>query len=222
VTAAVVFDAYGTLLDVHSAMAAHARRIGPGWEALSAAWRAKQLEYTWIRSLAGPAQHRDFAELTDAALAYVAERHGMADAALLSDLRHAYRALNAYPEVPAMLHALRGRDIPCAILSNGTPGMLADGVAAAGLADLLDAVLSVETVGVFKPDPRVYHLAIDRFGGDASRIVFVSSNPWDAFGGLVAGFRVIWVNRARLPDEYGLRGTVTELSDLTLLPGLLT
>jgi 2-haloacid dehalogenase len=218
---AVVFDAYGTLLDVHSAMQGHAARLGDGWEALSQAWRIKQLEYSWIRSLTGPAHHRNFAQLTDAALHFVAERAGVHDEALLADLKLAYRALHAYPEVPAMLAALRQAGIATAILSNGEPAMLEQGVAAAGITALLDAVLSVEQVGVFKPDPRVYDLAIKRFGGDASKLVFVSSNAWDAFGAYSNGFRVIWVNRSGQPDEYDLRGNVTELSNLTTLPAVL-
>ncbi len=209
---AAIFDAYGTLLDVHSAMARHAGRLGPHWQALSAEWRAKQLEYTWVRSLSGPAHHRDFSVLTDQALDWVAARHGISDPGLLADLRASYRALQAYPEVPVML---AGLGMPRAILSNGEPAMLAEGVRAAGIAGLLDDVLSVEAVGIFKPDPRVYALATARFGFEAGEMAFVSSNPWDAFGALTAGFRVFWVNRNRLPDEYGLRGNVTELNDLT-------
>lgn len=219
--AVAVFDAYGTLLDVHSAMARHAGRIGPHWEHVSRDWRAKQLEYSWVRSLAGPALHRDFAALTDEALAFAAARHGIADTALLADLRAAYRALDAYPEVPGMLAALRAAGHATAILSNGEPAMLAEGVAAAGLDGLLDAVLSVESVGVFKPDARVYRLATQRFGAGPEDISFVSSNAWDAFGALHFGFRIFWVNRAGQPDEYGLRGRVTELPDLSALPGLL-
>jgi 2-haloacid dehalogenase len=212
--AVVVFDAYGTLLDVHSAMERHAARLGPDWPALSAAWRAKQLEYTWVRSLAGPAHHVDFAAVTDAALGFVALRWGLHDPALLADLRTAYRALDSYPEVPGMLAALREAGIGRAILSNGAPAMLQDGVRAAGIDGLLDAVLSVEGVGVFKPDPRVYRLAEARLGHPAGAMAFVSSNAWDAFGARAAGFRVVWVNRSGQPDEYGLRGTVTELADL--------
>lgn len=219
---AVVFDAYGTLLDVHSAMQRHAARLGDGWEALSAAWRNKQLEYSWVRSLAGAAHHRNFAQLTDAALHFVAERAGIRDEPLLANLKHAYRALDAYPEVPAALLALRKQGIATAILSNGEPAMLEQGVAAAGIDTLLDAVLSVEQVGVFKPDPRVYDLAIKRFGGDVSKLVFVSSNPWDAFAAHANGFRVIWVNRAGQPDEYDLRAHATELFNLTSLPAVLT
>lgn len=218
---ACIFDAYGTLLDVHSAMARHAARIGPDWQALSLAWRQKQIEYSLVRSLSGPAQHRDFATLTDEALAFVAARSGLDDPALLADLARAYRVLSAHPEVPAMLAALRERGIARAILSNGAPAMLAEAIAAAGIADLLDDVLSVEAVGVFKPDPRVYALAGRRFGLPASRMAFISSNAWDAFGARNCGFQVVWINRSGQPDEYGLRGTVAELGDLSGLPGVL-
>jgi 2-haloacid dehalogenase len=215
---AAVFDAYGTLLDVHSAMARHAARLGPDWQQVSAEWRAKQIEYTWVRSLAGAAHHRDFWTLTQEALAFVAARHRIADQALLTDVLAAYRRLDAYPEVPAMLASLQAHGIPRAILSNGEPRMLADAVRSAGIADLLDAVLSVEAVRVFKPDPRVYQLAADRFGLTAEEVGFVSSNPWDAFGALSFGFQVYWVNRAGQPDEYGLRGRVAELRDLSAFP----
>lgn len=212
---AVVFDAYGTLLDVHAAMGRYADRLGAEWQRMSADWRAKQIEYTWVRSLAGPAQHRDFWTLTQEALAFVAQRYGVTDAGLLADVLAAYRRLDAYPEVPAMLASLRDRGIARAILSNGEPGMLRDAVSSAGIADLLDDVLSVESVGVFKPDPRVYRLAVDRFGVPADAIGFYSSNSWDAFGALTFGFRVFWVNRTRQPDEYGLRGRVTEVTGLS-------
>jgi 2-haloacid dehalogenase len=215
---AAVFDAYGTLLDVHAAMARHADRLGADWQRMSFDWRAKQIEYTWVRSLAGSAHHRDFWRLTQEALAYVAQRHGITDTALLADVLAAYRVLGAYPEVPAMLGALRDMHIPRAILSNGEPGMLSDAVRSAGIAELLDDVLSVEAVGVYKPDPRVYRLAVKRFRLLPDAIGFVSSNPWDAFGASAFGFRVFWVNRTGQPDEYGLRGTVTELADLSALP----
>ncbi len=216
-TRGIVFDAYGTLLDVHSAMARHAQRIGPNWEAISAAWRAKQLEYSWIRSLTGPAHHRDFAELTDAALDFVARKFDLHDDALIVDLRAAYRTLDAYPEVPNMLRSLRSKGIPTAILSNGSPAMLASAVKAGGLELLLDEVISVEEAGIFKPDPRVYDLAIRRLGGDASKLVFVSSNAWDAFGAHANGFRVVWCNRTAQPDEYGLRAHAAEYGDLSTL-----
>lgn len=217
---AVVFDAYGTLLDVHSAMAAHALRLGDEWPTMSAEWRAKQLEYTWVRSLAGPAQHRDFAGLTDDALAFVAARHGIGDDALLSSLRDAYDHLTAYAEVPAMLAQLRDLGIPRVVLSNGSPAMLGHATRAAGLEALLDAVLSVEAAGVFKPDPRVYGLATEWLGLPPDAIAFASSNAWDAFGAHAFGFRVVWVNRGFQPDEYRLASQVTVRPDLTGMAGL--
>jgi 2-haloacid dehalogenase len=219
-TNGIVFDAYGTLLDVHSAMARHAARIGPNWEAISAAWRAKQLEYSWTRSLAGPAHHRDFGELTDAALDFVSLKYGLHDHQLVVDLRAAYRTLDAYPEVEQILRSLKAKAVPTAILSNGSPAMLDSAVTSAGLELLLDEVISVEEAGVFKPDPRVYDLAIRRLGGDASKLVFVSSNAWDGFGAHAAGFRVVWCNRTAQPDEYNLRAHASEYGDLSTLSGL--
>lgn len=218
---AAIFDAYGTLLDVHAAMSRHAERLGPEWPAISAAWRAKQIEYTWVRSLAGAAHHRDFWRLTREALAWTAARHGITDAALLSDVLQAYRQLDAYPDAAPVLTRLRDAGVGRAILSNGDPGMLADAVRAGGIAPLLDAVLSVESAGVFKPDPRVYRLATDRFGLPANQMAFVSSNPWDAFGAGAFGFRVFWINRSGAPREYDLGVSATELRDLAALPDLL-
>ncbi|MBR0652738.1 haloacid dehalogenase type II [Roseomonas terrae] len=220
---AVVFDAYGTLLDVNAAMERHAARLGDRWAALSAEWRAKQLEYSWVRSLTGAAHHEDFWLCTRDALAFVFARHNIRDAGLEKDLMAAYGALPAYPEVPAMLRALRGAGIATAILSNGTPGMLADAVAAAGIENLIDEVLSVELVGVFKPDPRVYRLATRQFGCAPDDLAFVSGNAWDAQAALAFGMRVVRVNRAGAPDEYGLaEAGVPVLGDLGGLPGLLT
>lgn len=220
--AAVIFDAYGTLLHVHAAMARHAERIGPNWRHISAAWRLKQLEYSWVRSLTGPAHHEDFFLCTRDALDFVFSKHGIEDAALREDLLLAYRRLNAYPEVPAMLRAFRGAGVPTAILSNGTPGMLAEACAAAGIAALLDEVLSVEEVGVFKPDPRVYRLAVRQFGADPEAMAFVSANAWDTQAALANGFRAVRVNRTGEPDEYGLRAAgVPEIADLAKLPALL-
>ena len=218
---AVVFDAYGTLLDVHAAMARHAARIGPHWQTVSADWRAKQLEYTWVRSLAGPAHHRDFWRLTEEALAWTAARHHITDTALLADVLLAYRALDAYAEVPVVLRQLRDMGVARAILSNGEPGMLRDAVHHAGLDSILDAVLSVESVGVFKPDPRVYRQAGQHLGLAASQMAFVSSNPWDAFGAQAFGFRVFWLNRTGQPHEYDLSATAAEITDLTTLPSAL-
>ena len=218
----VIFDAYGTLLDVNAAMRAHAARLGPDWERISAEWRQKHTEYSWVRSLAGPGQYRDFWQLAQESLAFVAARHGISDADLLRDVLGAFRRLDAYPDAADVLRGLAARGIGRAILSNGEPGMLTDAVEAAGIAELLDDVLSVNAVGVYKPDPRVYALATARFGLPAGDMGFVSSNPWDAFGASTFGFRVFRVNRTDQPDEYGLRGEVIELTDLAGLERALT
>jgi 2-haloacid dehalogenase len=215
---AVVFDAYGTLLDVHAAMAKHAARLGPNWPQISAEWRQKQLEYSWIRSLAGASHHRDFWRLTKDALAWTAARHGVADEAVLADVLMAYRHLDPYPEVPALLRQIRDRGLPVGVLSNGEPDMLADAIRSAGLDELLDFVLNVEPVGVFKPAPRVYRLAEERLKLPSNRIAFVSANAWDAFGAHAFGLQVFWINRTGQPAEYGLREVATELSDLDTLP----
>ena len=218
---AVIFDAYGTLLDVNSAMAAQAARIGPQWPVISFEWRAKQLEYSWVRSLTGPAHHEDFWLCTRDALDVVLHRHRLHDPGLKRDLLEAYRVLQAYPEVPAMLGSLRRAGVPAAILSNGSPWMLESAVEAAGIAGLLDAVLSVEEVGVFKPDPRVYQLACRQFGAAAGDMIFVSSNPWDAQAAAHAGFHTVRINRDNAPDEYGLASMLlAELPDLSALPEL--
>lgn len=214
---AYVFDAYGTLLDVHGAMRRHAALLPPDWERISAEWRGKQLEYTWVRSLTGPAHHRDFLQLTQEALGWVCDRHGITDPAVRAALLDSYRRLPAYPEVPGVLDALRGRGVRTAILSNGEPSMLDNAVQAAGIASLLDAVISVEEVGVFKPDPRVYALASRRLGVNPGEMMFVSSNAWDAQAAAAAGFQVAWCNRAGLPDEYGLTAAATVIPDLAAL-----
>lgn len=211
--ALVLFDAYGTLLDVHSAVGRHAAAIGPDAAALSRLWRQKQLEYTWTRSLMG--RHADFAVVTAEALDFALATYGLADAALREALLRAYRTLDAYPEVPAVLEDLRRRGLRTAILSNGSPEMLAAGVAAAGIGALLDAVLSVESVGIYKPDPRVYRLAVDHFDVPAAETLFVSSNAWDAAGAAAYGFRVAWINRIGQPAEYGFAPPAATLTDLT-------
>lgn len=219
--AAVIFDAYGTLLDVNSATQKHADRLGVSWERISVQWRAKQLEYTWVRSMSGAAHHEDFWLCTRDALDVVMARNGLHDAQLRQDLLDAYRVLAAYPEVPAMLRELRAAGIPAAILSNGSPFMLESAVEAAGIDKLLDAVLSVEEVGVFKPDPRVYQLATRQFGCPADQMLFVSANPWDGQAAAHAGFQVVRINRDGGPDEYGLAPMLlAELPDLSGLPEL--
>jgi 2-haloacid dehalogenase len=197
---AVVFDAYGTLFDVHSAVVRHAAAVGPEAARLSELWRTKQLEYSWVLSLAE--RYEPFWILTDKALDYALARCASADPALKPLLLDAYRKLDAYPEVPAVLTALRERGYRTAILSNGDPGMLAEAVASAGIDSLLDAVLSVDAAKTFKTNPRAYQLALSAFDLKAPEIVFVSSNRWDVAGAAAFGFTAVWVNRAGLPDEY--------------------
>lgn len=197
---AVVFDAFGTLFDVHSAVARHAAQIGPEGTRLSEIWRAKQLEYSWVLSLAG--RYRTFWALTEQALDYAFARCPTADYSVRPLLLDAYRTLDAYPEVRLTLDGLRSRGLRTAILSNGDPGMLGSAVASADLAAYLDAVLSVDGAKVFKTSPDAYQLAIEALSLNEDEIVFVSSNRWDVAGAAAFGFTAIWANRLGLPDEY--------------------
>ena len=197
---ACVFDAYGTLFDVHAAVRRHAADIGGGADALSALWRQRQLEYTWTRTLMR--RHADFWRLTRDALDFAMRTHSIDDPGLRGRLLAAYAELDAYAEVPEVLRALRGRGLTTAVFSNGTPKMLRDATEAAGLGDLLDRLLSIEEVGVYKTDPSAYTLVIDRLGLARDRVLFVSSNRWDVAGGVAFGFRTAWVNRSGGPDEY--------------------
>ena len=186
--AACVFDAYGTLFDVHSAVAHGGAALGDKAAAVSALWRQKQLEYTWLRSLMGA--HADFRRVTEDGLDYALAAHGVEDEALKARLMDLYLTLDAYPDAAACLEALRAGGLKTAILSNGEPEMLRAAVASAGLTNLFDAVLSIEEVDIFKPDPRTYQLAVDRLEVPAERICFVSTNAWDAAGAAYFGFRV--------------------------------
>ena len=199
---ACVFDAYGTLFDVHS-VAARADALAPGHGAdLARIWRAKQLEYTWLASLmTGAAYTRpDFREITAMALEYaVAVLVLPLDAAARDDLASEYMRLVPYADARETLVALTPR--PRWILSNGTHGMLAPLVTAAGLDDVVDGVISVDEAGVYKPSPRVYALAAERLGVARAAIAFVSANGWDAAGAQAFGFTSIWINRAETPVE---------------------
>lgn len=197
---AVVFDAYGTLFDVHSAVARHAAQLGPEGTRLSEIWRAKQLEYSWVLSLAG--HYRPFWTLTEQALDYAFARCPTADYSVRPLLLDSYRALDIYPEVRRTLQGLRAKGLRTAILSNGDPGMLGTAVASAGLSGCLDAVLSVEAAKIFKTSPDAYQLAIEALSLNEDEIAFVSSNRWDVAGAAAFGFTAIWVNRFGLPDEY--------------------
>jgi 2-haloacid dehalogenase len=214
-----VFDAYGTLFDVHSAVGRLRTRIGGEADALSQLWRTKQLEYTWLRALMR--RHADFWQVTCDALDYALARHQIDPGPIREPLLQAYLTLDAYPEVPAMLERLRAGGLKRAILSNGEPKMLQAGARSAGIAGLLDAVLSVEEVGIFKPDPRVYQLAVDRLGVPAQAIAFLSSNAWDVNGAATFGLRPVWINRLGVPPERLPGAAEHELRDLSGLPALL-
>ena len=200
-----VFDAYGTLFDVHSAVGRYRDSLGEKADAVSVLWRSKQLEYTWLRSLMR--QHVDFWQITTDALDYAFSTQEIENPELQGQLLQAYHRLDCYPEVPETLQFLKDRGYGTAILSNGSPEMLSSGVRNSRLEDLLDAVFSVEDVGVFKPDPRVYQLAVERLQTEPRKILFFSSNAWDVCGSAAFGFQTIWINRfsqkpERLPGHH--------------------
>jgi 2-haloacid dehalogenase len=210
-----VFDAYGTLFDVHSVIEA-GREITPDPLVLSTIWRQKQLEYTWLRSLMG--RYEDFWAVTESALGYAIGRLGLeASEAQRRRLMDAYLSLRCFPEVPEAVARLAGR--PRAILSNGSPRMLAAAVASSGLGAAFAHVLSVDAVKVYKPSPLVYALAPRALGLPADALLFVSSNAWDVAGAKAFGFQVAWCNRLGAPEEeLGLRAdlVVTGLDHLPL------
>jgi 2-haloacid dehalogenase len=195
-----VFDAYGTLFDVHSAAARQKDVIGPNWERLSQTWRTKHLEYSWIHAQTG--QPCTFWTLTARSLDYAIATIGGVPSGVRAHLLDAYRTLSAFPEVPDVLAELKARGAKLAILSNGDPDMLADAVTAARLEGVFDAVLSVQQAGVFKPAMRVYQLSTAHFGCEPADVSFQSSNRWDAAAAHVFGHRTVWVNRSGAPDEY--------------------
>lgn len=200
-----VFDAYGTLFDVASAARRAASETGreefaKSWIKIATDWRLKQLQYTWLRAIMNA--HTDFWTVTQNGLDYALEASGLSkDAELRERLLALYWELEAYSEVPHMLGALKSDGLNTAILSNGSPDMLDGAVKSAGLTSVLDDVLSVEDVGIFKPDPRVYQMVCDRFNCTASEVLFVSSNGWDAAGASKFGFQTVWVNRANEPQD---------------------
>ncbi len=211
---ALVFDAYGTLFDVHSVIE-RCEELWPGkGAAISRLWRAKQLEYTWLRSLMH--RYENFETITADALRHACATQQLGcDETHVAELMRAYRQLQTFAEVKSVLAARKDRKR--AILSNGSPGMLNPLVEASGLAGEFDAVISVDALGAYKPDPRVYQLAVDALGIEAGRIRFVSSNCWDACGAQSFGFDAWWINRSGAPmDPLGARPAqiVSTLADL--------
>ena len=214
-----IFDAYGTLFDVHSAMARHRDACGPDGDRMSEIWRTKQLEYSWTLTLAG--QYVDFWELTERALDYALARTPSIDRGVKERLLKAYYELGAFPDARAVLRKLKEGGHRTGILSNGSPAMLKAAVDAAGIAGDLDAVLSVDSMRMYKPRREVYALVTDRFTCAPSDVTFVSSNRWDIMGAMAFGFSTAWINRGKMPEEYSKDDTNkpdTILSDLSALP----
>jgi 2-haloacid dehalogenase len=215
-----VFDAYGTLFDFAAAARSCRDVLGEATESLTAIWRDKQLQYTWLRAAQG--RHADFWQVTSDALDFALETLGIVKPQLRERLMHLYLTLETFPEVPDVLRQLKRAGLQTAILSNGSPKMLSAAVRGANLEGLLDAVLSVEEAGVYKPHPRVYQLAVDRFAVPAHSISFQSSNAWDAYAASAFGMQVVWCNRygqrsERLPGAPDRE--VTSLADLPALVG---
>lgn len=210
--AAYVFDAYGTLFDVHAAVRKHAGEIGPNGQQISELWRAKQLEYSWTRALMGA--YQDFWALTEQGLDYAMKRFGVADPVLRTKLLEAYWQLDCYQEVPAVLRSLKARGAKLAILSNGSPAMLASAVKNAALDTILDDVFSVDALRTFKTAPGVYEMVTTSYRLYPDAVSFQSSNRWDVAGATKFGFRTVWINRANMPDEYG------DLAPQMILPSL--
>jgi len=216
---ACVFDAYGTLFDFASAAARCGDVLGDQATALTTLWRDKQLQYTWLRGLQG--KHADFHEVTGDALDYAMETLCISDAALRRRLMDFYLTLDPFPEVVETLRALKRAGLATAILSNGTPQMLAAAVDSAQIGDLIDAIISVEEVGVYKPHPKVYQRAVDRLGLAPERICFLSSNAWDAYAASAFGMRVVWCNRyGQRPERLPGRPDAV-IRSLAELPALL-
>ena len=213
------FDAYGTLFDVHSAAARLKDELGEKAEPLSEMWRQKQLQYTWLRSLMG--QHKDFWQVTGDALDYSMHALGIHDPSMRSKLMELYLQLDAYPDVEETLLKLKDHGIRVAILSNGEPSMLVAAAKSAGIYSLLDNIISVERVRVFKPHSSVYQLGVEYFKVPANQIAFQSSNGWDAHAAGAYGLTAVWVNRFRQPPERLPKTPLAEISSLSDLPKLL-
>ena len=216
---ACVFDAYGTLFDVNAAAAQCRDALGGKADELSALWRTRQLEYTWLRSLMQ--EYVEFWQVTGDGLDYALAVLGIEDDALRQRLMDIYMRLDAYPEVKDVLTALKVGGFKTAILSNGSPKMLSSAVENAGINEVLDDTFSVDSIGIYKPHPSVYQMAVDGLGVTPKRICFMSSNAWDAAAAANFGFRVVWVNRFGQPQERIPGDPEHEIKTLEALPRLL-
>jgi 2-haloacid dehalogenase len=217
-TEVYVFDAYGTLFDVHAAIARHRAIAGPDADRFSEIWRVKQLEYAWTLTLAG--HYVDFWTLTERALDYAFMRLPSVSRTLRPMLLEAYLKLDAFADARASLTSLKARGARIAILSNGSSPMLAAAVQSAAMATLCDAVLSVDAVRMYKPQPEVYALVTEHFGIKPDAVIFASSNRWDIMGAAAFGYRPVWVNRSQMPDEYTAHAPMRVVPDLLALTEL--
>jgi 2-haloacid dehalogenase len=211
-TQAILFDVYGTLLDVHSAIARIGDELGQEAASVSRQWRQKQLEYTWVYSMRG--EYRSFRALTEAALDFALAVHGLQPGTLRGRLLRAYEQLDPFPEVVETLQALRRHGLRLAALSNGDADMLETGLQAARIRASLDAVLSVAPLRIYKPNRQVYELGRSWAGAPAPEIAFVSANAWDAAGAAAFGFRTFWINRSGQPAEYDIAHSATIVDGL--------
>ncbi|MEO0421140.1 MAG: haloacid dehalogenase type II [Pseudomonadota bacterium] len=220
-TRVCVFDAYGTLFDLASATREHLPLLGEHANQVASVWRAKQLEYSWLRSLMGA--WVPFAQVVEEALDYALDSVGLSGRRddIAPALLSSFATLATYPEVPGVLRTLRAAGVHTAVLSNGSRDMLDQAVQGAQIVDLLDAVISVDEVQVFKPDPRVYRLALERFSVEADEVSFQSSNSWDVAGAAQFGLFVVWCNRLGAPTERLPRGAHAEVGSLDALPEVL-
>src|SRR6266568_9265554 len=216
---ACVFDAYGTLFDFASAAKRCRDVLGDDVDRLTALWRDKQLQYTWLRAL--QSRHADFWQVTGEALDFALETLGIDRPGLRERLMTLYLTLETFPEVPDVLRRLKHSGMRTAILSNGSPKMLDAIVTGNNLAPLIDAVLSVDEVGVYKTHSKVYQLAVDRLGVPAAAIAFQSSNAWDAYAASAFGMQVVWCNRYGQRPERLPGAPDREIRSLSELPPLL-
>ncbi len=218
---ACVFDAYGTLLDVHSAVMGNADKVGDSADALSALWRQRQLEYSWTRGMMR--KYADFWQLTIEALDFALQTYGLEDRpGLKESLLNAYFELKAYPDAAKSLEMLKAEGYITAILSNGNNDMLQGAISAGNLGGLLDDCISADDIKTYKPDPSVYQLACDRLDVRPHEVCFVSSNAWDVAGAAAFGFNAVRINRQGAPLEYHCAPSKHQLQALSELPLLLS
>ena len=214
---AIIFDAYGTLFDVNSAAEKCKDKIGDKWEDFANFWRTTQLEYTWLRSLMK--RHEDFLQVTEGSLDKSMKAFKI-DQSMKNELLNLYKVLSPFKEVPEALKTLKAKKFKLAILSNGTPSLLDELVRSNNLNDLFDDLFSVEEVGIYKPDSKVYDLPVKKYKIEKNEVAFLSANTWDVSGGGNYGFNSIWVNRNNsIFDnlDYKPQNEIKNLSELTKL-----